>query len=44
MEFGDEADYQACNDHPRHCEFVENRWKREVGDFLEIDYLACDAR
>lgn len=42
MEFDSEADYQAYNDNPLHCAFVENRWKREVGDFLEIDYAACE--
>ncbi len=39
MDFATQADYQAYNDHPDHVDFVENRWKAEVADFLEIDYV-----
>jgi hypothetical protein len=40
MEFADQAAYEAYNDHPKHVKFVEERWKREVERFLEIDYEA----
>lgn len=38
MDFADQPDYQAYNVHPDHVSFVENRWKPEVTDFMEIDY------
>jgi hypothetical protein len=38
MEFASQAAYDAYNVHPRHVKFVEERWKREVERFLEIDY------
>jgi heme-degrading monooxygenase HmoA len=38
MEFADQAAYDAYNVHPKHEKFVEERWKREVERFLEIDY------
>ena len=38
MEFADQAAYDAYNVHPKHVKFVEERWKREVERFLEIDY------
>ena len=38
MVFDSDEDYQAYNDHPDHVDFVENRWKKEVTDFLEIDF------
>ena len=43
MEFADAAAYAAYNEHPDHVRFVQDRWIREVDDFLEIDYapLAC---
>lgn len=37
MEFQDEAAYENYNAHPNHQNFVEERWKREVTEFLEID-------
>ena len=40
MEFKDQAAYDAYNVHPEHVKFVEERWKREVERFLEIDYVA----
>lgn len=40
MEFKDQAAYEAYNNHPKHEKFVEDRWKREVERFLEIDYEA----
>jgi hypothetical protein len=39
MEFKDHAAYDAYNVHPEHVKFVEERWKREVERFLEIDYV-----
>jgi hypothetical protein len=38
MEFESQADYDSYNLHPLHAAFVEDRWKSEVADFLEIDY------
>ena len=38
MEFAGQADYDAYNAHPDHVRFVEERWLKEVADFLEIDY------
>ncbi len=40
MEFADQAAYEAYNVHPDHVHFVEQRWRSEVADFLEIDYAA----
>ena len=40
MEFADQAAYDDYNVHPHHVQFVEERWKKEVVDFLEIDYAA----
>ena len=39
MEFADQAAYDAYNDHPIHVAFVRDRWKTEVSDFMEIDYV-----
>ena len=38
MKFASEADYEAYNVHPQLVDFVENRWEKEVEQFLEIDY------
>ena len=38
MEFADQAAYDAYNAHPKHVNFVQDRWNREVEKFLEIDY------
>ena len=40
MEFADRAAYEGYNGHPDHVAFVEERWLKEVADFLEIDYAA----
>jgi Stress responsive A/B Barrel Domain len=40
MEFGDAATYAAYNEHPEHVRFVEERWLKEVEEFLEIDFAA----
>jgi hypothetical protein len=39
MEFANQADYDTYNDHPLHVAFVRDRWKVEVSDFMEIDYV-----
>jgi len=38
MEFSDEKNYQAYNNHPAHVLFVKSRWIPEVQDYMEIDY------
>ena len=40
MFFANRADYESYNNHPDHVAFVENRWKKEVTRFLEIDFKA----
>lgn len=40
MEFADQAAYEAYNNHPTHVDFVEQRWKKEVTAFQEIDFTA----
>jgi hypothetical protein len=39
MVFGDQAAYSAYNTHPAHVGFVENRWKPEVTEFQEYDFV-----
>jgi hypothetical protein len=39
MEFANQAAYDGYNSHPDHVRFVEERWTKEVDDFLEIDYM-----
>jgi len=38
MVFAGQSAYSAYNNHPDHVAFVENRWKKEVTRFLEIDF------
>lgn len=38
MVFEDKLAYDTYNNHPDHVGFVENRWKKEVDSFLEIDF------
>jgi hypothetical protein len=38
MVFANRSDYETYNNHPNHVAFVENRWKKEVTRFLEIDF------
>ena len=38
MVFSSREDYDAYNIHPDHVAFVEERWMKEVTDFLEIDF------
>lgn len=42
MQFEDQAGYDTYNNHPDHQDFVENVWKAEVVDFMEIDYVSCE--
>lgn len=38
MEFANQQAYDKYNTHPEHVAFVQNRWLKEVSDFLEIDF------
>jgi hypothetical protein len=38
MEFDNQEEYEAYNEHPLHSAFVSERWEKEVEKFLEIDY------
>lgn len=38
MVFSNQKDYTTYNDHPNHVAFVQDRWMKEVTDFLEIDF------
>jgi len=40
MVFANQLAYYAYNKHPDHVAFVTNRWKKEVTQFLEIDFKA----
>ncbi len=42
MEFKSQLEYDAYNEHPRHVQFVESRWKPEVKEFMELDYIKYD--
>jgi hypothetical protein len=38
MVFADKTADETYKNHPNHVAFVENRWKKEVTRFLEIDF------
>jgi hypothetical protein len=38
MEFASRQIYNQYNNHPDHVAFVQQRWLKEVEDFLEIDF------
>ena len=38
MVFNCKVDYESYSNHPDHLDFVENRWKKEVSRFQEIDF------
>lgn len=38
MVFANQEDYNTYNEHPDHVAFVQERWLKEVSDFLEIDF------
>lgn len=43
MEFADQSAYNIYNEHTDHVHFVEERWKKEVVDFLEADFIIIQA-
>lgn len=38
MVFANREDYSTYNNHPSHVAFVQDRWVKEVTEFLEIDF------
>jgi len=38
MVFASKGDYDSYSSHADHIAFVENRWKKEVSKFMEIDF------
>ncbi|HRP31867.1 MAG TPA: Dabb family protein [Agriterribacter sp.] len=38
MEFADQKDYEAYNNHPIHTRFIQQYWIPDVEEFLEADY------
>lgn len=38
MVFANREDYSTYNNHPDHVAFVQDRWLKEVTEFLEIDF------
>jgi hypothetical protein len=38
MQFADHKAYDAYDAHPKHVNFVQDRWNREVEKFLELDF------
>jgi hypothetical protein len=38
FDFMDPEDYRRYNNHPDHVKFVEERWKTEVANFMEVDF------
>ena len=38
MEFVSKQLYDQYSNHPEHTAFVQQRWLKEVEDFLEIDF------
>ncbi|BDF58554.1 hypothetical protein CE91St36_13710 [Christensenellaceae bacterium] len=38
FDFMTQADYDAYNQIPEHLAFIEERWNKEVSDFMEIDF------
>ncbi len=38
MEFADQKTYDAYDTHPKHVNFVQDRWNREVEKFIELDF------
>jgi len=39
MDFETQEHYDAYGQHADHEDFIERYWKRDVEDFLEIDYV-----
>ena len=42
MVFTNREDYTTYSNHPDHVAFVQDRWLKEVTDFLEIDFQQPD--
>ena len=42
MVFSNREDNSTYNNHPDHVAFVQDRWLKEVTDFLEIDFQQPD--
>ena len=42
MVFSNREDYTTYNNHPDHVAFVQDRWLKEVTEFLEIDFQQPD--
>jgi heme-degrading monooxygenase HmoA len=38
MEFASAEAYAGYSEHPEHVQFVQERWLKEVAEFMEIDY------
>lgn len=38
MVFANREEYSTYNNHPSHVAFVQDRWVKEVTEFLEIDF------
>ncbi|MDR2849973.1 MAG: Dabb family protein [Verrucomicrobiota bacterium] len=38
FDFDTPEDYAAYNSHPDHRRFVEDYWKTQVADFMEVDF------
>jgi heme-degrading monooxygenase HmoA len=38
MEFASQQLYHQYSNHPEHTAFVQQRWMKEVEDFMEIDF------
>lgn len=39
MRFADQAAYEAYDGHPAHVDFVATRWRGEVAEFQEYDFV-----
>ncbi len=42
MEFDNSTEFDFYNQHPDHIDFIENFWKPNVEDFLELDFEAVN--
>jgi hypothetical protein len=42
FDFMKPEDYERYNNHPDHIKFVEEWWKTQVADFMEIDFEELD--
>ncbi|MCU4676345.1 Dabb family protein [Catenovulum sp. 2E275] len=42
MEFASKTEYQYFKEHPDYLDFWQEVWKKEVHEFMEIDYKVVD--